>query len=74
MTKKDFNKLVEQTKKNLLSQHAEEVFKILKGLDLYRNGGLEGTLDYMLTEIAQAQILGVDFVDKININEEIKNL
>jgi len=75
MKRLEFNKLVNQKKKDLLKQDAQEVFNILKVLDLYRNYGIEGnTLDQIFTEIAQAEILGIDFVDNININEEIKQL
>jgi hypothetical protein len=42
---------------------------------LYRRGGIEfNTLEQIFTEIAQAEILGIDFVDNININKEIKTL
>lgn len=75
MKRHEFNKLVNQTKNNLLKQDAKKVFDILNSLHLYRLGGIEfNTLDEIFTEIAQAEILGVDFVDNININKEIKTL
>jgi|11BtaG_2_1085332.scaffolds.fasta_scaffold03056_14 hypothetical protein len=75
MKRHEFNKLVNQKKKDLLKQDAKEVFKRLEILHLYRYGGIESnTLEQIFTEIAQAEILGVDFVDNININEEIKAL
>ena len=75
MRKAEFNKLVNQKKKDLLKQDAQEVFNKLNTLYLYRIGGIEfNTLDKIFTEIAQAKILGVDFVDNININKEIKTL
>jgi len=75
MSTKEFNKLVNQKKKDLLKQDAQEVFNILKSYHFYRYGGIEGnTIDEIFTEIAQAEILGIDFVDIININEEIKSL
>lgn len=75
MSTKEFNKLVNQKKKNLLKQDAQEVFNILKSYHLYRYGGIEGnTIDEIFTEIAQAEILDIDFVDIINLNEEIKSL
>jgi hypothetical protein len=75
MKKSEFNKLVNQTKKDLLKQDAKKVFDTLNSLHLYRLGGIEfNTLDKIFTEIAQAEILGVDFVDNININKEIKTL
>ncbi len=75
MSTKEFNKLVNQKKKDLLEQDAQEVFNILKYYHLYRYGGIEGnTIDEIFTEIAQAEILDIDFVDIINLNEEIKSL
>ena len=75
MKRLEFNKLVNQKKKDLLKQDAEEVFNMLHAQYLYRNYGIEGnTLDQIFTEIAQAEILGIEFVDNININEEIKTL
>ena len=75
MSTKEFNKLENQKKKDLLKQDAQEVFNILKSYHFYRYGGIEGnTIDEIFTEIAQAEILGIDFVDIININEEIKSL
>lgn len=75
MKKSEFNKLVNQTKKDLLKQDAKKVFDTLNSLHLYRLGGIEfNTLDKIFTEIAQAKILGVDFVDNININKEIKKI
>ncbi len=75
MNRLEFNKKVEQVKKDLLKRDAEDVFNMLNTLDLYRNYGIEGnTLDEIFTEIAQAEVLGIEFVDNININEEIKTL
>jgi hypothetical protein len=75
MSTKEFNKLVNQKKKDLLKQDAQEVFNKLNNLYLYRPFGIEFyTLDEIFTEIAQAEILGIEFVDNININEEIKAL
>ena len=75
MSTKEFNKLVNQKKKDLLKQDAQKVFNILKSYHSYRYGGIEGsTIDEIFTEIAQSEILGIDFVDIININEEIKSL
>jgi len=75
MKRHEFNKLVNQKKKDLLKQDAQEVFNKLNNLYLYRKFGIEFyTLDEIFTEIAQAEILGIEFVDIININEEIKQL
>jgi predicted nucleic acid-binding OB-fold protein len=75
MSTKEFNKLVKQTKKDLLKLNAEEMTNRLHSMHLYRIGGIGNhTLDEILTEIAQAHILGHDFVDNIDINEEIKSL
>ncbi len=75
MSTKEFNKLVNQKKKDLLKQDAQEVFYMLDTLYQYRNYGIAGnTLDEIFTEIAQAEILGIEFVDNINIEEEIKSL
>lgn len=75
MSTKEFNKLVNQKKKDLLKRDAQEVFNILNSYHLYRYGGIEGnTIDEIFTEIAQAEILDIEFVDIINLNEEIKSL
>ena len=75
MNRLEFNKKVEQVKKDLLKRDAQEVFNKLNALYLYRKFGIEFyTLDEIFTEIAQAEILDIEFVDNININEEIKTL
>lgn len=75
MKKSEFNKLVNETKKNFLKKDAHEIFCRLKTLHLYRNYGIEGcSLDKILTEIAQAEILDMDFVDNIDIEEAIKHI
>ena len=75
MKRHEFDKLVNQKKKDLLKQDAQEVFNKLNNLYLYRKFGIEFyTLDEIFTEIAQAEVLGIEFVDNININEEIKTL
>lgn len=73
MQRLEFNKLVNDTKKNLLKEDAHNILSRLKTLDMYRHYGIEGcSLDQILTEIAQAQILGIEFLDNIDIEEEIK--
>jgi len=75
MQKLEFNKLVNKTKKNLLKKDAYYTLCKLENLNMYRNFGIEGcTLDKILTEIAQAEILDIDFVDNINIEEAIKHI
>lgn len=75
MKRLEFDKLVNQKKKDLLKQDAQEVFNKLNNLYFYRKFGIEFyTLDEIFTEIAQAEILGIEFVDNININEEIKTI
>ena len=75
MKKSEFNKLVNQKKKDLLKRDAQEVFNMLNTQYLYRRGGIEfNTLDQIFTEIAQAEVLDIDFVDNININQEIKTI
>jgi hypothetical protein len=75
MKRLEFNKLVNETKKNLLKRDAHEIFCRLKTLNMYRHYGIEGcSLDEILTEIAQAEILNMDFVDNIDIEEEIKHI
>jgi len=75
MKRHEFDKLVNQKKKDLLKQDAQEVFNKLNNLYLYRKFGIEFyTLDEIFTEIAQAEVLGIEFVDNININEEIKTI
>jgi hypothetical protein len=75
MKRHEFDKLVNQKKKDLLKQDAQEVFNKLNNLYLYRKFGIEFyTLDEIFTEIAQAEVLGIEFVDIININKEIKTL
>ncbi len=75
MKRHEFNKLVNQKKKDLLKRDAQEVFNKLNTLYLYRKFGIESwSLDEIFTEIVQAEVLGIEFVDNININEEIKQL
>ena len=75
MKRLEFDKLVNQKKKDLLKRDAQEVFNMLHTQHLYRRGGIEfNTLEQIFTEIAQAEILDIDFVDNININEEIKTI
>mgnify|MGYP000235628514 CR=1 FL=1 len=75
MKRLEFDKLVNQKKKDLLKQDAQEVFNKLNNLYFYRKFGIEFyTLEQIFTEIAQAEILDIDFVDNININEEIKTI
>jgi len=75
MKRLEFDKLVNQKKKDLLQQDAKKVFNMLNTLHLYRYGGIEfNTLDQIFTEIAQAEILGIEFVDNINIDEEVKTI
>ena len=53
MKKSEFNKLVNQTKKDLLKQDAKKVFDTLNSLHLYRLGGIEfNTLDKIYFYIA----------------------
>ena len=75
MERLEFNKLVNNTKKTLLKKDAHNILCKLEVLNMYRNYGIEGcSLDKILTEIAQAQILGIEFVDNIDIEEEIKHI
>jgi len=75
MQKLEFNKLVNKTKKNLLKEDAYNTLCKLETLNMYRNYGIEGcSLDEILTEIAQAEILDIDFVDNIDIEEAIKHI
>ncbi len=75
MTKKEFNNRVENRKNELLNGDAYELYKRLKGMHMFRYGGIEGfSFDKMLTETAQADILDIEFVDNIDLEEEISNL
>jgi hypothetical protein len=71
----EFNKVVEVKKKEILNGNAEVLFSKLKHQDEYRSHGIDGlTFDEILTEIAQAEVLGVCFVDDLDINKEIEEL
>ena len=74
MKRKEFNRIVEDRKVELLSGDAYELFQRLKGLYMFRYGGIEGfSFDKILTEIAQADTLDIEFVDNVNLEEEITN-
>jgi len=75
MTKQEFNKRVKAKVYELLNEDAERMYNLINTQHLYRIGGLIGlTLSEVLIEIAQADILGVDLVDSIDIEEEIKSM
>lgn len=74
METKEFNELVEKRKNEMLSGDAYELFNSLKTQHLYRYGGIEGvSFSKMLTEIAQAEILDIEFMDNVNLEQEIAN-
>ena len=75
MTRQEFNTKVNATKKELLKGDAHDMFLALKTQNLYRSYGIEGkSFDTILTEIAEAKVLGVDLIEDININEWIKSM
>ena len=75
MTKKEFNKRVIAKKKELLQGNAMDMLNKLNTQNMYRYGSIDFmTFDEVLTEIAQANILDVDFVDRLEVDEEIKEL
>ena len=75
MTIKEFNNKVDNRKNELLNGDAYELYKRLKGMHMFRYGGIEGfSFDKMLTETAQADILDIDFLDNINLEKEIYKL
>jgi len=74
MTRKEFNKMVNAEKKRILMGDAEELFKALKVQDLHRYGSLYGTsVDVILTEIAQANIVGCDLIDGDLIKQHLED-
>jgi len=75
MTRKEFDKRVEEKKKELLNGDAYEMHRLLKFQHDWRNYGIEGkSFDKILTEIAQASVLDVDLIEDIDINGWIKEL
>jgi len=75
MTKKEFNNRVREVKSNLLKGNAEDLFNKIESQNMFRQYGISSlTFDELLTEIAQAEVLGVSFVDDIDIDEAIKEL
>lgn len=75
MTRQEFNSKVNATKKELLKGDAHDMFLALKTQHLYRSYGIEGkSFDMILTEIAKAQVLGVDLIEGINIDQWIKSI
>jgi Ca2+-binding EF-hand superfamily protein len=75
MTKKEFNNRVREVKSNLLKGEAEHLFDKIDAQRMFRQYGIHSlTFDELLTEIAQAEVLDVSFVDDIDIDEAIKEL
>ena len=75
MTKKEFNNRVRKVKSNLLKGEAECLVDKIDAQRMFRQYGIHSlTFDELLTEIAQAEVLDVSFVDDIDIDEAIKEL
>lgn len=75
MTRKEFDKRVEKTKKEILNGGAYEMYRLLKFQNDWRNYGIEGkSFDKILTEIAQALVLDVDLIENVDIDGWIKEL
>jgi hypothetical protein len=70
----EFNKLIKKEIKSILEGDAQNLFDTLNCLNLYRYGGIESeSFNTILREIAIANILGIEFADNINLDDEIKN-
>mgnify|MGYP003653922567 CR=1 FL=1 len=69
---KKFNKAVDHKKKAILEGSAESVLFQMDFQHQYRTGGIiDLTFDELLTEIAQKEVLGIDFVDNINLTDAV---
>ena len=67
-----FNRTVKGEKKAILEGSADDLLHALKYQHDYRNFGIDGmSFDEVLTEIAQAKVLGICFVDNINLTEAV---
>ena len=74
MTRKEFNKKVNAEKKRILNGDAEELLKALRWQYLYRDGSILGySVDYILTEIVQARIVGCTFIESYLIEEYLED-
>ena len=66
--------MVNAEKKRILKGDAQELFYALKSQYLYRAFGIEGkSADVILTEIAQANIVGCDFIESYLIEEYLED-
>ena len=73
MTKTEFNKLVEVEKKQILNGDAQELLEALRIQYLYRNFGIKGySVDVILTEIAQAKIVGCFLIESNLIQQHLE--
>jgi len=74
MTRQEFNKMVNAEKKRILNGDAEELFNALKSQYKYRYGSILGvSVDDILTEIAQAKIVGCDLIKSYLIKEHLED-
>ena len=68
----EFNRTVKGEKKAMLKGSAEGVLHALKNQHDYRHFGISGlSFDELITEIVQAEVLGIDFVDDIDLTEAV---
>ena len=75
MTRKEFDKIVEENKKELLNGDADTMYHLLNFQNDWRSHGLEEkSFDEILTEIAQAISLDIDLIETVDIDEWIKEL
>tara|TARA_R110002012_G_scaffold278549_1_gene466225 strand:- start:620 stop:1102 length:483 start_codon:yes stop_codon:yes gene_type:complete len=68
----EFNRTVKGEKKAMLKGSAEGVLHALKNQHDYRHFGINGmSFDELITEIVQAEVLGICFVDDIDLTEAV---
>ena len=68
----EFNRTVKGEKKAMLKGSADDLLHALKCQHDWRTFGIDAmSFDEVLTEIAQASVLGIDFVDNINLTEAV---
>tara|TARA_R110000751_G_scaffold278955_4_gene381358 strand:- start:2535 stop:2996 length:462 start_codon:yes stop_codon:yes gene_type:complete len=68
----EFNRTVKDEKKAILKGSAVGLLHAFKCQYDYRTFGIdEMSVDELLTEIAQAEVLGIDFVDNIDLTEAV---
>ena len=68
----EFNRTVKGEKKAMLKGSADDLLHALKCQHDWRTFGIDAmSFDEVLTEIAQASVLGIEFVDNIDLTEAV---